>query len=34
MGNIIWRFMKASPDTVGWAVGVFVWAVTQYSLLL
>ena len=28
MGNIIWRFMKASPDTVGWAVGVFVWAVT------
>ena len=28
MGNIIWRFMKASPDMVGWAIGAFVWAVT------
>ena len=28
MGNIIWRFMKASPATVGWAIGTFVWAVT------
>ena len=27
MGNIVWRFMKASPDTVGWAIGVFVSAV-------
>ena len=24
MGNIVWRFMKASPDTVGWAIGAFV----------
>ena len=27
MGNIFWRFMKASPDTVGWAIGTFVWGV-------
>ena len=27
MGNIVWRFMKASPDTVGWAIGAFVCAV-------
>ena len=27
MGNIFWRFMKASPDTVGWAIGTFVWAI-------
>ena len=27
MANILWRFMKASPDTVGWAIGTFVWAV-------
>ena len=28
MGNIFWRFMKASPDAVGWAIAAFVWAVT------
>ena len=28
MGNIIWRFMKASPDTAGWAISTFVWVVT------
>ena len=28
MGNIVWRFMKASPDSVGWAIGTFVFATT------
>ena len=28
MGNIIWRFMKASPVMVGWAIGAFVGSVT------
>ena len=27
MGNIFWRLMKASPSTVGWAIGAFIWSV-------
>ena len=27
MGNIFWRFMKASPNTVGWIIASFIWAV-------
>ena len=34
MGNILWRFMKASPGTVGWAVGTLVWAIIVQLAIL